>query len=324
MTRTCLGALCAALISASAQAQDWPQRAITMVVPLAPGGVYDTLGRIYAARLSEILGQQVVVENVGGAGGMTGTARVAKAAPDGYQVVFGGISTHSQVQSLHKKPPYDAAVDFDPVAMVAEQALILITRKTIPGANLADFLRYAKANQAQMQYGSPGPGTGSHLACAMLNVAIGVEVTHVPYRGLGPAMQDLLGDRLDYLCPTMTTGIPQIQGGSVFATAVLTRSRSSILPDVASAHEQGVQDFDAYSWSAIFLPKNVPPAIFRKFHAATMAAMDTPSLQQRLRDLGATVPPPERRSPAFLQAFVEREIKKWAAAIRAAGIAQSD
>ena len=133
---------------------------------------------------------------------MTGSARVAKAEPDGYQFVFGGVSTHAQVQLLHKKPPYDGASDFAPVALVAEQPLILVARNGIPAGNLRDFIAYAKANQAKMQYGSPGAGSGSHLACALLNVAVGIEVTHVPYRGLGPAMQDLLAGRIDYVCPT--------------------------------------------------------------------------------------------------------------------------
>jgi tripartite-type tricarboxylate transporter receptor subunit TctC len=291
-----------------------------MVVPFAAGGVYDTLGRIYAARMSELLGQQIVVENVGGAGGMTGSARVAKADPDGYQFVFGGLSTHAQVQSMHKKPLYDGAADFTPVALVAEQPLIMIARKGIPGANLAEFIPYAKANQAKMQYGSPGTGTGSHLACALLNFAVGIDVTHVPYRGLGPAMTDLIAGRIDYLCPTMTTAIAHIRAGTVQATAVLTRARSPLLPDVASAAEQGVKDFDCPTWSAIFLPKGVPAPIVAKFHAAAVAAMNTPALVHRLADLGATVPPPERQSAQFLHDFTAAEIKKWAAAMKLAGL----
>jgi tripartite-type tricarboxylate transporter receptor subunit TctC len=320
MVRTLIGALGAVFICLGAQAQDWPTRPITMVVPFAAGGVYDTLGRLYAARLSEILGQQIVVENVAGAGGMTGSARVARGPADGYQLVFGGVSTHAQAQLLHKKPLYDAATDFEPVALVAEQPLIMIARKGIPGANLAEFIPYAKAHQAQMQYASPGVGTGSHLSCALLNVAIGVEVTHVPYRGLGPAMADLLAGRMDYACPTMTTALPQIQAGAVFATAVLTRARSRALPDIASAEEQGVKDFDCPTWSAIFLPNGVAAPIVAKLQAAVAAAMATPALAHRLEQLGATVPPPERRSPQFLRGFVAAEIKKWRAATRAAGL----
>src|SRR5262249_44837803 len=262
----------------------------------------------YAARLSEILGQQVIVENVAGAGGMTGSARVAKAPPDGYQLVFGGVSTHAQAQLLYKKPLYDGASDFTPVALVAEQPLLMISRKELPAVNLAEFIAYARSNQTKMQYGSPGPGTGSHLACALLNAAVGITITHVPYRGMGPAMNDLLGGRIDYMCPTASTALAQIEGGLVQATAMLTKGRSAILPNVASAHEQGVTDFDAYSWNAIFLPRGVPEPIVRKLHDATVAAMNTPALQGRLKDLGATVVPPERRSPEYLQKFVVTEI----------------
>jgi tripartite-type tricarboxylate transporter receptor subunit TctC len=308
------------VLSVPAGAEDWPKRPVTMVVPFAAGGVYDTLGRIYAAGLSEQLGQQVVVENVPGAGGMTGSARVAKAEPDGYQFVFGGVSTHAQVQLLHNKPLYDGASDFAPVALAARQPLILVARNGIPGDNLPDFIAYAKANQAKMQYGSPGAGSGSHLACALLDVAAGIEVTHVPYRGLGPAMQDLLAGRIDYVCPTITTAIAQIEGHLVQAPAVLTLTRSANLPDVASADEQGLKGFEAYSWNAIFLPKATPAAIVDKLHAATVAAMATPALQSRLHDLGATVPPPEHRSAEYLQTFVAAEIRKWAAAIKAAGL----
>lgn len=304
-----------------ARAQDWPTRPVTMVVPFAPGGVYDTLGRVYAAALSEILGQQVIVENVPGAGGMTGATRIARADPDGYQFLFGGESPNTQVQLLHKEPPYDGARDFSPVAMVAEQPLILTVRSGIPAANLTAFIAYAKANQAKMQYGSPGTGTGAHLACALLNVAIGISVTHIPYRGLGPAMQDLLAGRIDYMCPTITTAMAQIGGHQVQAPAVLGRERSPTLSDIATAQEQGLKDFDANSWNAIFLPKATPAPIVAKLNAAAVAAMAKPAVQQRLHELGATLPPPAQRSPQYLQTFVESEIKTWSGAIKAAGIA---
>lgn len=303
-----------------AHAQEWPARPMTLVVPFAPGGVYDTLGRVYAASLSEILGQQVVVENVPGAGGMAGAARIARANPDGYQFLFGGESPNSQSPLLRKEPLYDAATDFAPVALVAEQPLILTVRDGIPAANLPDFVAYAKANQAKMQYASPGTGTGSHLACALLNVAVGISVTHVPYRGLGPALQDLLAGRIDYMCPTITTAKPQLDGGHIQATAVFGRIRSPSLPSVPTAEEQGLKDFEAYGWNAIFLPKATPAGIIAKLNAAAVAAMDTPPVMQRVQELGASVPPPAERSPQYLQKFVEAEIKKWGDAIKAAGL----
>ena len=210
--KACLAAAAFVLVSFSAHAEDWPAHTITMVVPFAPGGVYDTMGRVYAAALADILATPVVVENVPGAGSMTGAARVARADPDGYQLLLGGESPNAQVQLLHKEPAYDAAKDFAPIALVAQQPLILTARPGIPAGNLADFIAYAKANQAKMQYGSPGTGTGSHLACALFNVAIGVNITHVPYRGLAPAMQDLIAGRIDYMCPTITTAMAQLAG----------------------------------------------------------------------------------------------------------------
>jgi len=315
-------ALAAALLAPCVQANaaDWPTHTVTMVVPFAAGGVYDTLGRVYAAALSDRLGAQVIVENVPGAGSMTGAARVARADPDGYQILFGGESPNSQVQLLHKAPLYDAATDFAPVALVAQQPLILTVRPGIPGANLPDFIAYAKANQAKMQYGSPGIGTGSHLACALLNVDIGVAVTHVPYRGLAPAMQDLMAGRIDYMCPTITTAMAQLQAHTVQAPAVLGRERSPAFPNIPTADEQGIKGFAAYGWNAIFLPKATPGTIVDKLNAAARAAMDSPAVQQRVRELGASLPPPDHRSPQYLQGFVESEIKIWSGAVKAAGI----
>jgi tripartite-type tricarboxylate transporter receptor subunit TctC len=308
------------LLCLHAYAQDWPTRPVTMVVPFAPGGVYDTLGRVYAAALSGILGQQVVVENVPGAGGMTGATRVARADPDGYQFLFGGESPNSQVQLLHNNPPYDGARDFAPVALVAEQPLILTVRSGIPGANLREFIAYALTNQSKMQYGSPGTGSGSHLACALFNVDVKISVTHVPYRGLGPAMQDLLAGRIDYICPSITTAMAQLEGHRIQAPAVLGRHRSPAFPDIPTAEEQGIKDMDANSWNAIFLPKGTPAAIVSKLNAAAITAMSAPSVQQRLRELGANLPSPAERTPQYLQSFVEREIRTWGAAIKAAGI----
>jgi tripartite-type tricarboxylate transporter receptor subunit TctC len=304
-----------------ARAQDWPTRPVTLVVPFAPGGVYDTFGRVYAASFSELLHQQVIVENVPGAGGMTGAARVARAEPDGYTFLFGGESPNSQSPLVNKAPLYDPAVDFAPVALMAIQPLILVARSGIPGGNLPDFIAYAKQNQSKMQYGSPGTGTGSHLACALLGLSVGIDVTHVPYRGLGPAMQELLAGRIDYLCPTITTAMSQIEAKQVQVTAVLGRERSPRLPGIATAEEQGLKDFEVYSWNAIFLPKATPAPIVDKLHAAAVAAMDQPAVQNRLHDLGANAPSPEHRSSQYLQGFVQSELKKWSGVVKAAGIA---
>ena len=310
----------ASLCFGPAVAQEWPSRPVTLVVPYAAGGPIDTIGRILATRLAELLGQQVIVENVGGAGGMTGTARVAKATPDGYQVVLGNVGTHAGNQTLYRHPLYNAATDFAPVILVVELPLVLVARKDLPADDLPGFLAYAKANQATMQFGSGGAGSATHLACALLNAAAGIEVTHVPYRGGAPAMQDLIAGRIDYLCVDTPVALPQIESKTVKPIAVLTRGRSPSLPALAPAHEQGLADFAATNWAGLFLPKDTPAPIIAKLHDATVAAMDTPSVQAQMKKVGADLVAPERRSPAYLQRFVETEIEKWAGPIKASGL----
>jgi tripartite-type tricarboxylate transporter receptor subunit TctC len=312
--------IAAVLVSPPAQAQDWPTRPMTMVAPFAAGGSTDAIARIVADGLSSQLHQPVIVENVGGAGGMTGANRVAKAAPDGYQFVLGNVGTHAQNQTLYKRPAYNAATDFAPVALITDQSLVLVTRKDFPANNLQEFIGYAKANQSKLQYSSAGAGGSNHLACVLLNSAIGIEVTHVPYRSGSQAMQDLLAGRVDYQCPSLPVAMPQIMAMSVKAIAVLSKSRSPSMPNLASAHEQGLTDFDVPSWYALFLPKGTPSAILQKLHAATVAAMDAPSMQQRLRKIGSDLVPPDRRSPEYLGKFVASEIEKWSVAIKASGV----
>ena len=206
---------------APAVAQSWPSRPMTMVVPFAAGGGADIMGRIVAARLSEILGQQVIVENAGGAGGMTGSYRVAKATPDGYQFVLGTNGTHAQNQSLYKSPLYNAATDFAPVALIAQQPIALLARPDFPADGLKGFLAYAKANQASMKYGSAGAGSAVQLSCVLLNAANGLSITHVPYRGSAPAMQDLIAGRIDYQCANLAPALGQVEAHQVKALAIL-------------------------------------------------------------------------------------------------------
>jgi len=306
-------------VAAPAAAQDFPSRPVTMIIPFAAGGPTDVLGRIVGARMSEVLGQQVVIENVGGAGGMTGAARVAQSAPDGYTIGLGTVGTHAQGQSLYKKPLYNAATDFTPVALIAEVPIVLIARKDFPAANLKEFVDYSKKNQDKMTFGSAGTGSATHLGCVVLNTAMGTGITHVPYRGTGPAMQDLQGGRIDFLCEVVSTAKPQIDGNTVKAIAILTKQRSPALPDVATAAEQGLPDVEAYTWNAIFLPKGAPDAIVKKLHDATLAAMHTPSVKERLEGLGAMIVPDDRATPQYLGNFVKSEIEKWAAPIKASG-----
>jgi tripartite-type tricarboxylate transporter receptor subunit TctC len=301
-------------------AQEWPSHPLTLVVPFAAGGGADIFARILATSLPEFLGQPVTVENAGGGGGVTAALRVSRAAPDGYQLLLGTTGTHSHSQSLYKNPPYNAVADFTPVALVAEQPILLVVRKDFPAASLSDFIAYARVNQARMQYGSAGTGSGVHLACVLLNAAIGVNVVHVPYRGTAPAMQDLIAGRIDYQCPVVTPVVPQIQAGLVKPIATLTKSRTPLAPDLPTAQEQGLADFEAYMWFAIFLPRGAPAAIVRKLQRAIVAAENLPVVQERLKEIGSTPIAPERQTPEYLAAFVEREALKWAGPIHASGV----
>jgi tripartite-type tricarboxylate transporter receptor subunit TctC len=307
-----------ALIGAG-HTQDYPTRPITMVVPFAAGGPTDVLARVVADRMGQLLGQQVVVENVGGAGGMTGVQRVAQAPPDGYTIALGTVGTHAQNQTLYKRPLYNAATDFTAVALLAQVPLVLIARKDLPANNLQEFIAYLKANQDKISYGSAGAGSATHLGCALLNAAIGVTVQHVPYRGTGPAMQDLAAGRIDYLCEIVTTALPQIQGGTVKPIAMLSLQRSPVLPSLPTANESGLSNFEAYTWNALFLPKGAPDAIVKKLHDVAVETMKTPAVKDRLEALGAIIVPEDKMTPEYLDKFVKSEIEKWAAPIRASG-----
>jgi tripartite-type tricarboxylate transporter receptor subunit TctC len=302
-----------------AAAQNFPNHPMVMIIPFAAGGPQDVLGRIIAQGMSEALGQQVIIENVGGAGGMSGSVRVAQAAPDGYTMVLGSVGTHAQNQTLFKKPLYDAASDFTPVALVAETPIALITRKDLPANNFKEFVAYAKANQAKMQFGSAGAGSATHLACVVLNYVIGVDITHVPYRGTGPAMQDLAGGRIDYLCDIIATAKPQIDAGTVKGLAILTKERAAVLPNLPTALEQGT-DVQAYTWSAVFLPKGAPDTVVQKLNGAIVHAMKTPVVAERMASLGAVLVSDDRATPQYLAQFVKSEIAKWAGPIKASGV----
>ena len=322
MTRNIIAAAFAALtaLTVSAGAQDYPTRPITMIIPFAAGGPTEVLGRVMAQRMGEILGQTVVVENVGGAGGMTGSKRAADARPDGYTMLIGTVGTHAQGQTLYKKPLYNALTDFEHVALIAEVPIALIARPDFPAKDLPEFIAYSKANKDKMTYGSAGAGSATHLGCVVADSAMGTKIVHVPYKGTGPAMQDLIGGRIDFLCEIISTAKPQIEGGKVKAIALMTKQRSAVLPDLKTAEEQGVKGFEAYTWNAIFMPKGTPADIVKKVQAAAVGAMDTPAVKERLTGLGATIVPPEQRSSEYLAKFVKDEIAKWAEPIKASGV----
>src|SRR5665213_423699 len=307
------------MLTSVAKAEDWPTHPLTMINPFAAGGPNDVVARLFAQRMGEVLGQPVIVENVGGAGGMTGADRVAKAAPDGYTFLQGTVGTQAQNQTLFKKPAYNSTTDFVPVALAVEAPLVLIARKDLPVKNMKEFVAYARANKDKMQYASAGTGSAIHLGCALMNMVTGLDIVHVPYRGANPAMQDLISGRVDYLCDIITTAKPQIDGGTVKAIAILAKARSPALPDVPTATEQGF-DVEAYTWNAFFLPKGTPDAIVQKLNHATVEAMHTPEVRQKLESVGLEFVSDDRTTPDYLAKFVQDEIAKWAVPIKAGGI----
>ena len=244
ITLTAAALLAALSGSAFAQA-NYPERPVMLVVPYAAGGPVDTIARIIAVRMSELLGQQVVIENVGGAGGLTGASRVAKAAPDGYTVLLSGSAVLAQIPNFYKqRPPYDPLADFEHVALFSDSARVLVARKDFPPNDFKEFIAYAKANQDKMQYGSAGAGSGSHTCAILLDGAMGTKVTHVPYRGAGPAMQDLMGGRIDYITEQISTATPQIKGGTAEGLCDARprpRARPGKHPDRRSARHEGAR-----------------------------------------------------------------------------------
>ena len=306
--------------TAAAHAEEWPTRPITLVVPFAAGGGVDVSARLQAQHMGELLGQTIVIENVGAAAGTTGSLRVAKAAPDGYTMLIGNSGTHAFSQSLSKKPPYNSLTDFEPVGVVSDSPRILIARKDLPANNLQEFIAYVKANQSKVQFGSAGVGAGTHLPCVLLNMAIGVEVTHVPYRGAGPVMQDLIGGRLDYMCDTIQTGAQQAKAGAVKGIAVMAEKRVPIIPDLATTGEQGLPGVEASVWNAFFLPKGTPEPIVRKLNKAMRDMLDNQAVRARLEELGLEIMPPEKRSPDYLAKLLAEDIERWRKVIVTAGI----
>lgn len=306
-------------VAAPAAAQQWPTGPVTMIIPFAAGGPTDVLGRIVGERISKSLGQQVVIENVGGAGGMTGSARVAKATPNGNTFGVGTVGTHAQGQTLYARPLYDAAADFQPVILIAQVPIGLLTKNALPVSDMKAFIAHVKANEGKLNFASAGTGSATHLACVLFNAAAGLKAAHVPYKGTGPAMNDLVGGQVDYMCEIMSTAKPQVESKTVKALALFNTTRSPALPNLATADEQGLKGFEAYTWNAFFLPKGTPADVVKKLNAVTAEAMDDPAVAKRLTDLGAVIVGKDKRSPEFLGQFVKSEIAKWAKPIKESG-----
>ena len=311
-------------IGGPASGQEWPTRNLTMVVPFAAGGGIDASARLQAQILGELLGQQVVVENVGGAAGTIGSAKVVNSRPDGYTFLIGNSGTHAYSQSLYKKKPYDSVTDFEPIGLVTESPRILLGRKDLPVKDLTEFVAYARANHAKMQYGSAGVGSGTHLPCALFTHTLGLNITHIPYRGAGPVMQDLIAGRIDFMCDTIQTGAARAKSGLVKGLAVMAPKRLPIIPDLATTGEQGVAGVEATVWNAFFFPKGTPKPIVTKMHGAVQRMLARPDVQEKMVTFGLDVVPENQRSPEFLTTLLRQDIERWGKLIRDTGITATE
>jgi tripartite-type tricarboxylate transporter receptor subunit TctC len=274
------------------------------------------MARIIASKVQEIIGKPIIIEDIGGAGGTIAVSRVARADPDGYQLIIGAVDTFAQSQYLFDNPPANTLTDFEPVALAVEQPLVLVARKELPVSNLTEFSVYLKAHPAEMKFGSAGVGAAPYLACAMFTRAVGATAIHVPYRAAAPALRDMMGGEIDYYCPLAVSAVPFAKNDSLKMLAVLTPNRSAIFPNLPTAREQGVNVTDGYYWNAFFAPKGTPTEIVNTLSAAISKALDDSTVQARLRELAATVVPSDRRSPDYLRKYLGEEITKWSAIMK--------
>jgi tripartite-type tricarboxylate transporter receptor subunit TctC len=301
-----------------AQALDYPTKTVTVIVPFAAGGPADVTGRIVADIFTRYLGQQFVVENVGGAGGTVGSLRAARAAADGYTLISGHMGTHAAAPFFYPNLGYDPQKDFDPVGLIAEQPELLTVRKDFPANNLKEFIAYAKANESKLNMGHAGVGSVSYVGCLLLNSAIGIKPTMVPFTGTAPVMNAILAGQIDYDCDPLLGPLPHVRAGNAKALAIATKKRSPLLPDVPTSHEQGLPEFDCAPFYAIFAPKGTPQAVIDKLADALNKGLSEEAVQKRLGALGAEIAEPSRRGPKALATLVKSEVDRLTPILKAA------
>jgi tripartite-type tricarboxylate transporter receptor subunit TctC len=301
-----------------AQAQDYPTKTVTVIVPFAAGGPADVTGRIVADIFTRHLGQQFVVENVGGAGGTVGSLRAARAAADGYTLISGHMGTHAAAPFFYPNLGYDPQKDFEPVGLIAEQPELLTVRKDIPANNLKEFVAYAKANESKINMGHAGVGSVSYVGCLLLNSAIGIKPTMVPFTGTAPVMNAILAGQIDYDCDPILGPLPHVRAGTVKALAIAAKKRSPLLPDVPTSYEQGLPEFDCAPFYGIFAPKGTPKAVIDKLADALNKGLNEEAVQKRLAALGAEIAEPDRRGPKALAALVKSEVDRLGPILKAA------
>lgn len=303
---------------ATAQAQDFPARSVTMVMPYAAGGPGDTITRILAQGMTEPLKQSVVVENTAGAGGTIGSARVANAAPDGYTLLVMHIGQATNV-TLYPNIKYDAIKDFEPIGLVAEAPMAIVAKKATAAANFTEFVAYLKANKDKVTYAHAGIGSASHLCGLLFFSHIGMDLRSVPYRGTGPAMNDLIGGQVDFLCDQTVNTVPNVLGGTIKGYAVTTPARLPSLPNIPTAVEMGMKGFELTIWYALYAPKATPKPVIDKLVASLQTALADPNVKGKLAGLGVDAMPTSRAQPAALAAHLKSEIARWAPVIKKSG-----
>jgi putative tricarboxylic transport membrane protein len=302
----------------AARAQDYPARTITLIVPFAAGGPADITGRIVADILTRHLGQRVVVENVGGAGGTIGSLRAARAAADGYTILSGHLGTNALVSAFYPDLGYDPQKDFEPIGLSAEYPELLVVRKDFPANDLKEFIAYAKANASKLNVGHAGLGSVSYIGCLLLDAAIGIKPTLVPFTGTAPVLNAMLRGDVDYECDPVLGTLSHVQAGAVKALAIAARKRSAMLPDVPTSYEQGLPEFDCAPFYAVFAPVGTPKPIIDKLAAALNKGLSEEAVQKRLAELGADIVEPERRGPKALAELVRSEAARLMPVLKAA------
>jgi tripartite-type tricarboxylate transporter receptor subunit TctC len=312
-------AVVATFAAGNAAAQTYPSRPVTMVVPYAPGGPTDTIARIMAEHMRGSLGQPVIIENVSGAGGSIGVARVARATPDGYTLSVGNLSSHVMNGAVYALP-YDLIADFAPVALLSFQPMLIVARKSLPADDLRGLVAWLKANAGNATVGIQGVGTAGHLFAVFFQKKIGTPLAFVPYRGAGPAMQDLLAGQIDCMIDTPTNSLPQVRGGTIKAYAVTAESRLASAPDIPTVDEAGLGGFHFSFWQALWAPKGTPAAVIDKLNAAVVASLADPAIRQRFAEQGQEVPAVAQQTPQALAAYHKAEIEKWWPIVKGANI----
>ena len=320
LRRIMLAAAAAVLAAGSAFAQAYPNKGITLIVPFAAGGPTDIIARLAGESMGQTLGQQVLVENVAGAGGTVGVTRVMRAAPDGYTLLMGNLGTQAASVGLYANLAYDPRKDFEPIMNVAATPMLVAAKKDLPVKDFREFVAYVKANADKISYGTGGVGATSHLTCLYLENLLGVKLAHVPFRGSGPALNALLGGHVDFVCDQTVGVVPAIQAKQINGLVVATPARLAVVPDVPTSIEQGLPEFQATGWNALFAPKGTPKEIVERLNKAARAAVTDAKTKGRLLDLGAEMPDDAGRSPEALAALVSSEIDKWVPVIKASGV----